>query len=69
MAVKKSLKEKEAELIDKIHDAKQKLSKLQQKRKIEIGQLAMKYGLDQLDNAALEAHFKTVADGLAHANA
>lgn len=58
--VKKSLAEKEQELIAKIEKAKNDLSKLQKKQKLEIGELAFKYGLNNLSNGELEDKFKKI---------
>jgi uncharacterized protein YlxW (UPF0749 family) len=54
---KMSLQEKEKKLLNKIESAKKELDKFQKKRRLEIGQLACKYGLDKLDNDHLEQLF------------
>ena len=59
------ISEKEKKLMEKIKKAKQDLAKLQQKRKIEIGALAVKYGLDELANDRLETIFKKIAEDIA----
>jgi len=53
--------EKEQKLLQKIEEAKKELQKLQQKRRLEIGQLACKHGLDQLDNQRLDELFGQLA--------
>jgi len=55
----------EAVLLDRIEKAKIKLEKLQQKHKLEIGSLAYKHGLQQLDIAQLDRVFgKIASDGV-----
>ena len=49
--------EKETKLKEKIEKAKTQLKKLKQKRKIEIGALAIKYGLDKLTDSQLAKAF------------
>ena len=44
--IKKTLSDKEKELKEIIADAKMKLAKIQDKQKIEIGELACKNGLN-----------------------
>lgn len=51
----------EAVLLDRIEKAKTKLDKLQQKHKLEIGSLAYKYGLHQLDIQQLDRAFAKIA--------
>lgn len=62
--IKADLKEKEAKLLEKIEKAKSDLSKLQEKRKLEIGKLAFKHGLDVFDNTVLDKHFSKLAKEL-----
>lgn len=57
-------KEKENQLIEKIAKAKKDLLRLQNKRKIEIGMLAVKNGLDGFSNSVLDAAFKKLAKEL-----
>ena len=52
--------EKEKRLLLRIESAKQALSKLQEKRKLDIGALAIKHGLDQFDNATLGRLFENI---------
>ena len=56
--VKKSLADKEQELKMIISDAKKKLSRLQDKQKVELGELACKHGLNEFDLSVLEKAFK-----------
>ena len=56
--IKKTLSEKEKELLEIIADAKKKLAKLQDKQKIEIGELACKNGLNEFDLNVLDQAFK-----------
>lgn len=53
----KTASQMEAALMDKIEQSKLKLEKLQEKHKLEIGTLAYKYGLQNLDIKFLEAAF------------
>lgn len=62
-------KEKERKLIEKIEQAKQELSRLQDKRKIEIGKLACKHGLDAFENSFLDKAFATLSKELANEHA
>jgi hypothetical protein len=61
---KKTISEKEQELIGIIESAKEKLLKLQNKQKIEVGTLACKHGLYQVDKETLDAAFKKLAKEL-----
>jgi len=56
-----NLKEIELKLLENIKKTQEKLKKLRQKRKLEIGELAIKYGLDDLTNEQLENHFKAIS--------
>ncbi len=56
----------EAVLLDRIENAKIKLEKLQQKHKLEIGSLAYKHGLHQLDIKQLDDAFAKLAGGFSH---
>ena len=51
----------EAALQDRIEKAKEKLGKLQQKHKLEIGSLAYKHGLHQFDLKRLDHLFSKMA--------
>ena len=59
--IKKSLSDKETELLNIISDAKKKLAKLQDKQKNEIGELACKNGLNAFDISILDNEFKALA--------
>ena len=54
---KKTLSDKEQEYLKIIEDTKSKLKKLQNKKKIELGELAHKCGLGDFDLKELKAHF------------
>ena len=58
---KKTGSQMEEVLLDRIEKAKIKLEKLQQKRKLEIGTLAYKHGLQQFDIQTLDASFLKIA--------
>lgn len=62
--IKKTLSDKEQELKNIISEAKKKLEKLQSKQRMEIGDLACKYGLNNFDLETLEMAFKNLADSL-----
>ena len=61
----KSLKEKERILLEKLEKAKSDLKRLKNKRRAEIGELAMKAGLDSVDNDILLKRFNQLASELA----
>ncbi|MFO8742144.1 hypothetical protein SC610_09290 [Legionella pneumophila serogroup 1] len=63
---KKTASQMEAVLMDKIEKAKQRLDKLQQKHKLEIGQLAYKHGLQNFDSKQLDNAFARLAKKLNH---
>lgn len=56
----KTTHQKEKELLALISNAKKKLKKIQDKKCIELGELACKYGFDQLDLSVVEKHFKSI---------
>ena len=62
--IKKTVEDKENELLDKIADAKNKLSKLQEKKKMEIGTLAYKHNLNTFDIGILDSAFKNLSNQL-----
>ena len=64
--MKKTLSEKERELVNIISETKKKLAKLQDKQKIEIGELACKHGLNQFDLKILDDAFKKLSVQLNH---
>ncbi|HAU1410434.1 TPA: hypothetical protein ACVEBK_002946 [Legionella pneumophila] len=63
---KKTLSQMEAALTDRINQAQKKLDKLQQKHKLEIGQLAYKHGLQNIDTKQLDHSFAQMAKELNH---
>ncbi|HIF0138892.1 TPA: hypothetical protein ACXV19_002029 [Legionella anisa] len=65
----KTVSQMEAVLLDRIEKAKIKLEKLQQKHKLEIGNLAYRHGLHQFDIKRLDAAFLKLAEELSHGNA
>lgn len=67
---KQTVSQMEAVLMDRIEKAKTKLEKLQQKHKLQIGALAYKHGLQQLDMTQLDLVFaKLASDEAQHDNA
>lgn len=64
MSNKKTISQREKELLEKIEKAKSDLVKLQKKQKFEIGSLAYKYGLNEFEMDKLEPAFKKMADEL-----
>ena len=56
----KSFSEKEKDLIARIDHAKKALLQLHERRQRDIGALAIKHGLDLIDNATLEHLFQTI---------
>ena len=56
-----NLKQTEKKLLDQIKSSQEKLKKLRQKRKLEIGALALKHNLDDLEHVALEEAFAEIA--------
>lgn len=65
----KTVSQMEALLLDRIEKAKLKLEKLQQKHKLEIGHLAYKHGLHEVDIKQLDAAFLKLAKELSHEHA
>ena len=63
---KMTVSQMEAVLLDRIEKAKEKLDKLQQKHKLEIGTLAYKHGLHQLDIKQLDKAFALFAKEQCH---
>ena len=66
---KKTGSQMEAALLDRIEKAKEKLEKLQQKHKLEIGTIAYKHGLHQLDIKQLDQAFAKLASEVSHEHA
>jgi hypothetical protein len=60
----KSISEKEKKLLDKIEKARKDLSKLKQKRKEKLGELAIKAGLAGIDNQVLQERLALLAKEL-----
>lgn len=61
----KTTLEKEQALLEKIQKAKKDLNRLKDKRRREIGTLAMKAGLADIDNEKLATAFESLAKELA----
>jgi len=66
--IKKTLSEKETILNDIINDAKRKLSKLQVKQKMDLGDLACNHGLNLFDLTVVDSEFKKLAEQLSRRN-
>ena len=66
--IKKTSSDKERELLEIISDAKKKLAKLQDKQKIEIGELACKHGLNDFDLNVLDKAFEKLSGELKTSN-
>lgn len=64
---KKTVSQMEALLMDKIEKAKDKLDKLQQKHKLEIGTLAYKHNLHVFSIQELDLAFAKLAREINHA--
>lgn len=60
----KTTQEKEQALLDKIQKARKDLNRLKDKRRREIGGLAMKAGLADIDNDTLLTAFEKLAKEL-----
>lgn len=60
--------EKEKKLLERIEKAKSDLLKLQNKRKMEIGKLAYKHGLESVDDVTLDKAFEKLAKELNNGN-
>jgi hypothetical protein len=65
--VKKTVSQKEQELKDIISDTKKKLANLQNKQKMDIGELACNHGLNKFDLKVLDEAFKKLHSQLSHA--
>lgn len=59
---------KEQKLLEKIEKAKKDLEVLQKKRKLELGDLAYQYQLNQFDNSILAQAFEKLSKELHHGN-
>ncbi|MBB71510.1 MAG: hypothetical protein CMF50_03850 [Legionellales bacterium] len=60
--------DKEAKLLDKITKAKQQLVRLKHKQKLDLGELAIKHGLDKYNLDILSDAFARLAEELLHGN-
>jgi hypothetical protein len=65
---KKTVSQMEAALMDNIEKSKTRLIRLQQKHKLEIGNLAYKHGLNHLPLAQLNLIFSNIAEEEDHDN-
>lgn len=59
--IKKSISDKERELLEIISESKKKLAKLQDKQKNDIGELAYKNGLNKFELSVLDDAFKKIS--------
>ena len=57
------------QLLKKIEKTKNELARLKNKRRMEIGALACKHGLDAFEDTVLETHFLKLAQTLSHDHA
>ena len=62
--MKNTISQKEQLILDKIDKYKQELVTLREKRKKEIGEIAIKAGLADLDNRQLKTTFERLANEL-----
>lgn len=62
--VKKTMSQKEDDLQKIIDDAKKKLDALKNKKRINLGDLACKHGLDNFELEIIEKAFKEIAQKL-----
>ena len=67
-AVTNQFTNKEAKLLNRITKARQQLKKLKQKQKLELGELAIKHGLDKYNLDILGDAFTRLAEELSHDN-
>ncbi len=58
---KKSVSQKEQDLIDIIESTKKKLQKLQNKQRVELGELACKHGLNEFELSIVDKAFKELS--------
>ena len=66
---KRTPKEREQQLMAKIEQAKKQLEQIKTKRKLEIGALAYKYGLETLEDSILDKAFSKLAKEFADEHA
>ena len=62
--IKRTISDKEKKLLEIISDAKSKLAVLQEKQKIDLGELAYKNGLNEFDLNILDEEFKKLSVAL-----
>lgn len=61
---KRAASDKEKRLLEIISDAKSKLAELQKQQKMELGELAVKHGLNEFDLNVLDEEFKKLSMAL-----
>lgn len=62
--IKRTVSDKEKKLLEIISDAQSKLAALQEKQKMDLGELAYKNGLNEFDLNVLDEEFKKLAIAL-----
>jgi len=62
--IQRTVSDKEKKLLKIIADAQSKLEELQEKQKIDLGELAYKNGLNEFDLNLLDSEFKKLAASL-----
>ncbi len=68
MKTKSNISKKERKIIEQIETMKKKLVSLRQKRKQEIGELAYKHNIAELDDTILAQAFAEIAERHTHVN-
>lgn len=66
--LKRAISDKEKKLLEIISDAKSKLAVLQEKQKMDLGELACKHGLNEFDLNVLDEEFKKLSQVLTQKN-
>lgn len=66
--IKRAISDKEKKLLKIISDAKSKLAALQEKQKMDLGDLACKHGLNEFDLNVLDEEFKKLSMALTKKN-
>lgn len=66
--IKRAVSDKEKKLLEIISDAKSKLAALQEKQKLDLGELACKNGLNEFDLNVLDEEFKKLSMALTKKN-
>lgn len=64
--IKRTVSDKEKKLLDIIADAQSKLAALQEKQKMDLGELAYKNGLNEFDLNVMDEEFKKLSVALAN---